>query len=138
MNRYESFAEQLLRTNDPVAAARAVGLEGGEAMIAARDWPNKIEVIEAKQSLLEAHGAEYFLPTKFDQARDIWSRAMQTTDPDAYAKLMRLYAEIQGNIAPKNENKVNIEAPKIIFEIVQPSASKPVIDVTPERLQISK
>lgn len=138
MTQYEVFAEQLLRSGDPVAAARAIGLDGPTALLAARDWPNKLEVIEAKQQLIEAHGAEYFLPSKFDQARDVWNRAKGTNDPDAYAKLMRLYAEIQGNIAPKNEQKLSIDAPKIIFEMVMPAPVKPVIDVTPERLLIEK
>lgn len=106
--------------------------------MAAKDWPNNLEVITAKQELLEAHGPEYFLPSKFDQARAIWTKAQNTPDPDAYVKLHRLYAEVMGNIAPKVDKSVSIDAPRIVFEMVMPAATKPVIDVTPERLQIEK
>lgn len=139
MSRYEEFAEQLLRTGDPLQAAMAIGLRGSEAFTAEKEWPNKLEVIAAKQELLEAHGPEYFLPSKFDQARAIWTKAMNTTDPDAYTKLMRLYAEVMGNIAPKVDTKANTnQAAHIVFEMVMPAAQKPVINVTPERLQIEK
>jgi len=136
MNPYEKFAEAWLRTGDPLQAALSMGLQGSDAFTMAREYPNRLEVICAKQDLIEAHGAEYFLPSKADQARAVWNKAQSTTDPDAYQKLMRLYAEIMGNMAPKEQKVSGNLQQAIVFEMIVPSATKPAINVTPERLQI--
>lgn len=137
MTQFEEFAEQWLRTGDPLAAARSMGLVGSDAMLAARDWPNKLEVVVAKQELLEAHGPEHFLPTKHDQARSVWQRAQECSDPDDYQKLMRLYAEIMGNLAPKKAEVQGNMGHSIIFEMITPAANKPVIDITPTQKQLT-
>ena len=137
MTRFEEFAEQWLRTGDPLAAARALGMNGSDALLAAREWPNNLEVIVAKQELLQAHGPEYFLPTKHDQARAIWQRAQECGNADEYQKLQRLYAEIMGNLAPKRAEVSGNLQQAIVFEMITPAAVKPIIDITPEKKQLT-
>lgn len=94
------FAEAMLKLDgDPFKAAFSIIPDVGLAMQAANTWPTDPIVAEAKILLLEEKGLRSFLPTKDEQARDIYNMAnCEKLDAEVRLKAHRLYAEIMGNI----------------------------------------
>jgi hypothetical protein len=137
VTKEEQFAAAWLRFGDPFTAALSLGFPHGEAIVVARDWPDKIEVICARAELLEQHDEAYFLPTKVDQARKVWDLCLTAPTAEERLKAHKLYAEIQGNLAPKQEQITGQIQQRIIFEMIQPSTVKPAINISPERKQIA-
>jgi hypothetical protein len=138
MTKEEQYAEALLRHSDPLLAAISVGFSNGEAFAIAKNWTNKPEVVSAKADLLAKHGEEHFLPSKYDQARAVWAISQSATTADDRIKAQKLYAEIMGNLAPKQEEVRGSIQQEIIFRMVGPPLAK-VLDISPvkpERVKI--
>lgn len=98
-----AFAEQLLRNDgDAFKAAFAVfgdPAQTGIALQIARTWVNDAFVVAEQARLLATSEAKTFLPSKEQQARDIYTLAMNEKNaPEERLKAHRLYAEIMGHI----------------------------------------
>ena len=93
-------AEAWLRNpNNMFAAALEVTKNDSFAAMRICDaWVFDDELKQMKEALLEEHGEEHFLPTKFEMFRDVYDRARGTYDDDSYAKLMKLAADMRGFI----------------------------------------
>lgn len=112
------FAEALI-ANDGNAFEAALSIVGdtGEALQIAQNWPNDSEVKQAKIDLIEKNGLRPYLPTKDQQAKDIYDMAKdQKLDAEYRLKAHRLYAEIMGNIDKPNPNSnvVNFQTVMIV------------------------
>lgn len=108
-----AFAAELLRNNeDGIKAAFVVfSDDAGKALQLGRAWINDPVVIAEKQRLLNTTDAKTFLPSKEQQARDVYSMATDATkEIDDRLKAHRLYAEIMGHIEKPTSGGVNILA----------------------------
>jgi hypothetical protein len=97
------FAEELLKQgNAPDAAYQAAFITMGSVGLAlqvAGSWCTDPFVLEEKLRLLKENGVRSYLPTKEQQAADIYKMALdQKLDEEIRLKAHRLYAEIMGNI----------------------------------------
>ena len=97
------FARELLRTpNDPYKAASIVfpdREDGAMVVLAATVWVRDGVTLTEQVRISEQEGPSAFLPTKTDQARNLWDMAVCANAPfDERIKAHRLYAEIMGNI----------------------------------------
>lgn len=93
------FAKNMVRhANDPFKAAFATTPNAGLALQIAKAW-EKDEIVIAEMEKLLSTGDTSFLPTKENQARDIYSLATsETVAVEDRLKAHRLYAEIRGFI----------------------------------------
>lgn len=106
-----SFAGAWLSSpDDPFKAAFSIFADPGIACKAATVWIKDAFVKAEKIRLLEENGLKAFLPTKEDQAKDVYEMATdKSLDQDIRIKAHRLYAEIMGNIEkPDQRTNVNI------------------------------
>lgn len=94
------FAANLLRTpDDPFKAAFATTADTGLALQIARNWMNDPHVKAEQEKLLRSVDAKQFLPTKEEQAKDIYAIATNAQNaPEDRLKAHRLYAEVMGFI----------------------------------------
>jgi dTDP-glucose pyrophosphorylase len=100
-NLKKEFAAQLLRDNgDGFKAAFAVcGDDSGMALQIARLWINDPFVVAEQKKLLLTSDAKTFLPTKEQQARDVYVLACDVkSDLKERLAAHRLYAEIMSHI----------------------------------------
>lgn len=97
----KEFAAQLLRNDgDGFKAAFAVcGSDTGLALQIGREWPKDTAVLAEQARLLTTSDAKTFLPSKEQQARDVYAMATdQLKAIEDRLKAHRLYAEIMGHI----------------------------------------
>jgi hypothetical protein len=103
------FAEEWLKRGDDHAYDAALAVTNGNVGMAlqiASNWRNDPVVAEAKIALIEEKGVRYFLPTKEQQASDIYKMATDgKLDDEIRLKAHRLYAEIMGNIEKPSINQ---------------------------------
>ena len=94
------FAEAWLREpNNAYAAALSITKNNPSLAIKICDmFLFDDEVRQMKSQLIEEHGEEHFLPTKFEMFRDVYDRAKSAPCDDSYAKLMKLAADMRGFI----------------------------------------
>lgn len=92
------FAIELLKEpNDPFAAALKAFGDAQQALIASRTLIHDPEIEQLKQDALAEFGAEAFLPSKEQLARDIYNVATgKWVDDDDRIKGFKLYAEVMG------------------------------------------
>lgn len=104
-----AFAAALLKwPTDPFKAAFSVFSDTGTAMQVAVQWRNDPVVLAEQSKLLEVEGPKPFLPTKEDQARDIYDIATASIyDSEVRLKAHRLYAEVMGFIEKPAAPMVN-------------------------------
>ena len=94
----KKFAYELLRNpSNPFAAANelAVSMEQRAHIVA--KWTLDPIVQGYKDELLDEHGPRHFLPSREEAARLVWDRA-QSSKPDDFVKLMKLYGDYMGFI----------------------------------------
>lgn len=111
------YAQALLRTPEPLAAALELYPDDTKiaAWIAAH-WSKDAEVVAEKERLKEAGEGKKGLADKTDLSRAIWDKMNGHILADDFAKLAKIYAEINGMIekpAPPNVT-ANIIIPKVI------------------------
>ena len=94
------FAEGVLRNpSNPFAVAMELFPKSPSiALWVSQNWIKDPEIKERQKQLLEERGANHFLPSKVDLSWHIWERLQNCYDPADYAKLAKLYAEVQGMI----------------------------------------
>lgn len=95
------FAAELIRNDgQPFKAAFAVaGEDSGYALQIARVWAADPFVVAEQERLLNSKEASSFLPSKQQQARDIYALATDISkEPEDRLKAHKLYAEIMGYI----------------------------------------
>lgn len=105
------FAMNLLRyPDDPNKAAFATTPDTGLALQIARQWLDDPVVLVEKDRLLATTEAKAFLPTKEQQAKDVYALAMNDrVEIEDRLKAHRLYAEIMSHIEkPSNNGGINI------------------------------
>jgi hypothetical protein len=108
----ERFAEALLKNPDNVnAAAFQICDDPGVALQLAHKWFNDPELKAIQATLMEKNGLRSYLPSKDEQAKDIYAMAEdKKLDVEERLKAHRLYAEIMGNIEkPTNPTQVNVQ-----------------------------
>jgi hypothetical protein len=94
------FARIMLRFHDPIRAARTVQpYDMGLAMRLAQEWEYDPEVLRIREALLDEFGAEHFLPTKADLAREAWKIATGFTMTEEKLKALSLFADVMGHKA---------------------------------------
>jgi len=99
LEQKQKLAEMMLFEADPFKAAMAVfNQDVSKALTATQIWLKDPEFLKIQQETKREKGKEY-LPTKHDLARDVWEKMQaKWVEPDDYAKLAKLYAEINGFI----------------------------------------
>lgn len=112
----KKYAEILIRTPDPFKAALELLPENTTwAAWIAKYWPKDPEVIAERDSLKKSNFASEDLPDKKDLCRAIWDKMQGPCLPDDYAKLAKLYAEINSMIEKPGPGVVaQIIVPKVI------------------------
>src|ERR1700761_8801550 len=91
----QHFAAALLKLDDPAKAAFAITDDTGLALQIMRNWPTDAFVQLCQKDLLANGGAKTFLPSKEQQAKDVYKLAEDTkTAVEDRLKAHRLYAEI--------------------------------------------
>jgi hypothetical protein len=95
----QKFAEALLKEPDAFKAAFASIPDPGLALQAATLWVNDPIVLAHRHEFLEENGLRSILPTKEEQARDIYAIANNDkVDEEIRLKAHRLFAEVMGHI----------------------------------------
>lgn len=112
VERKKRFAQALLECEEmPYKAALVTFPEKellGIGMQVASEWASDPYVLTEKARLLGNSGGTDFLPSKAQQARDIYAIATATTNsPEDRIKAHRLYAEMQ-NFIDKGAGALNI------------------------------
>lgn len=113
-----AFAAALLRHDgDAFKAAFAACSNSGIALQIARAWINDPIVKAEQERLLSSNDARSFLPTKEQQARDIYTLATdEAREPEDRLKAHRLYAEIMGHIVKEvPSSSINILAQGVMI-----------------------
>lgn len=106
------FAGYLLRKpDDPYWAALQVYPDDTQlAAMIARTWPIDGEVLRLKKELVEANGADHYLPQRDELARSLWARMHdKNVTPDEFAKLAKVYADVMGMVQ-KNVNVKSVDS----------------------------
>lgn len=95
-----AFAEAWLRNpkNAYAAAMQVTRNDCFTALQIADNWIWDSEVLQFKEALLDEHGEEHFLPSKFEMIRDVLDRADRCLNDDSYVKHMKLAADMRGFI----------------------------------------
>lgn len=113
----KKYAETLIRTPDPFQAALELFPDNNTwAAWIARHWVKDPEIIAEKETLKKAGFGSENLADKQDLSRAIWDKMQGPCFNDDFAKLAKLYAEVQGMIEkplPPNVT-ANIIIPKVI------------------------
>jgi len=123
----EKFARLLLKEpGDPFVIA--LKLYPDDVKFAARiavEWPRDPEVLAKRAELGMSVDENSFLPTKAQLARDTWELMHDKyTDPAAFARLGKLYAELMGYIEkPKVDVTTNVQQITNRVMIVRESVS---------------
>lgn len=105
---------RLLFEAGPTADSYNIGFQmfpanANRAVLAGGHWrADPIVISELARLRTEQVQVAETLPTQTDLARSIWIKMQDCTDPDAYVKLAKLYAEVQGMIKkPTDANNAN-------------------------------
>lgn len=99
------FAAALLKESDPFKAAFSVIGDTGFALQVAKEWADDPIVRGEKIRLLDEGGPGIALPTKEEQARDIYAIATDAkVDDDIRLKAHELYAKVRGFIEKPSQN----------------------------------
>lgn len=119
----EEFVRFLLETpDDPFKAAlRLFPDDTNKALRAAHEWPRDPDVIASMRARKEDSNEEDFLPSKAELARKVWAKMNSgTLDPEEFAKMARLYADIRGYIEKPttniNNNTQNLLQPVMVVK----------------------
>jgi len=106
-----AFAAALLRhPHEHFKAATLVFPDNMQAaLFIMQTWQHDPFVRDEKQRLLDEFGPDYFLPTQFELAHDVYALAGAAAAVEDRIKGFRLYAEIRGFIskAPVVNNNVD-------------------------------
>lgn len=104
------FAEGLLRwPHEPVnAVASRLFPMALAAYVVKAEWEKEPDVIAHRNELLQEFGEEFFMPTKFDVAREVYTKAAQCRVAEDAFKGYKLYAEIMGYISKGEKNNINV------------------------------
>lgn len=115
----KKYAEILIRTPDPFTAALEL-FPGNTTWAAyiARYWPKSPDVIAEKEALKKSGVGAEDLPDKADLCRATWDRMNGPCSADEFAKLGKLYAELQSMIE-KPSAATNITAQIIIPKVIE-------------------
>ena len=100
------FADAWLR-NPNNAYAAALSITKNNSFLAVRicdHWLFDDEVAAFKDALIEEHGEDHFLPSKYQMVHDVYTRATNSHSDDSFAKLMKLAADMRGFIEKQNVN----------------------------------
>lgn len=111
------YAAALVRTPDPFAAALELYPEDTKtAAWIAKYWSKDPEVLAEKDTLKTAMSGKEGLPDKVDLSRAIWDRMNGPCLPDDFAKLAKIFAEVNGMIEKQTTPTVvaQIIIPKVI------------------------
>lgn len=105
------FAEALLKNpDDAQACAFQVFDSPGQALQLAYKWASDPEVLAIRDELIEKNGLRSYLPSKEQQAKDIYVMAEDIKlDTESRLKAHRLYAEIMGNIEKPVQTNLNTQ-----------------------------
>jgi hypothetical protein len=98
------FARELLRTKNANTAALSIIANPGVALLAAKELPFDLFVIEEMERLTEENGEAAFLPNRYEIARMILERAKDIRDAEGFEKLMKLYCNVMGYIEKPGAN----------------------------------
>lgn len=112
-----AFARAILKNPDCFAAALSVVPDTGKALQIANQWPTDPIVIAEKHRIVEDEGPRSLLPTKEQQAADIYKMAtdLKVAEEDRL-KAHRLYAEVMGHIEkPTVDNSTKIVAQSVMI-----------------------
>lgn len=106
-NVLEAFAEAYLRLGDAFKAAQAVfPHDTGRAVISAHPLANDPRVLSLIETMRQAEGAEAFLPTKADVARELYSIGIDAgVDAGQRINAFKTFADLMGYI-PRDKNAV--------------------------------
>ena len=104
-----NFANAWLRNPNNVFEAALSVCNGNvsKAMALSMQGIHDPEILAIKQELKNAHGEEYFLPTKYEICHDILHRAKHTQFNDDYVKLIELQAKLRGQISTGTNVQIN-------------------------------
>jgi hypothetical protein len=111
------FAAVYVRENKNAAAAALAIFpdNAGRALLYSHTLPNDPVVKSEIARLVEDVDPKLLMPTKYEQARDIYARAQKTEDNEEYVKLMRLYADIMGFVEKPGANvDVNVQVANVM------------------------
>lgn len=113
------YAEILIRTPDPFVAALELFPDNTtwSAWIA-KHWPKNPEVIAFKKDLVGSGFGADELPTKDDLSRAIWDKMNGPILPDDFAKLAKVYAEVNKMIE-KPSTTVSVTPQIIIPKVIE-------------------
>lgn len=116
-----AFAEAILRhPTQPFKAATMVFPQHIQAaLFISQEWLHDEFVLTEKERLLEENGPDFYLPSKYDLAHEVYALAANARMPEDKIKAYELYAKIQGlivkapasNIAIDNSVKVLMVSP---------------------------
>ncbi len=111
-----AFAEALLRNpSKPAEAAFKVfpgAANTGRALQAANRWPDDDEVKSIMAALVQEHGAEHFLPTREEVAREILEIARgPETETRHRLDALKLYGDFMGHTGKAADVKIDVATP---------------------------
>jgi hypothetical protein len=117
INQKLAFAKAILRNPDCFAAALSVVADTGKALQIANQWPSDPIVVAEKIRIVEEEGPRSLLPTKEEQAADIYKMATDSKlAEEDRLKAHRLYAEVMGHIEkPAVDNSTKIVAQSVMI-----------------------
>lgn len=123
-----NFAAALLRwPHEPFKAAILVFPKNMQAaMFIMQEWVHDDFVKDEQARLLDEHGADYFLPTQYELAHNVYALATGASVVEDRIKGFRLYAEIRGFIskAPVVNNNVDNSTKVLVMAPPDPEGVK--------------
>lgn len=90
------------------------------AMFIMQEWLHDEFVADEKRRLLDEHGFDYFLPTKYELAHDVYALAVTANAVEDRIKGFRLFAEIQGHITKAATTNVNVDNSTKVLMVAPP------------------
>lgn len=114
------YAEYLIETNDPFAAAqRLVPNDTGRALWCATNWANDPEVIDAVNDVKATSDSVNRIATKYDLAQLYWDMANdEKIEPKDRIAAAEKFGAVAGIYDPKQTNNTNINvdaAPRVMI-----------------------
>lgn len=111
----KAYAALLLRERDPFKAALALFPDDtNKALKVANFWPKDLEVTQETKRIEKDEGDSLLL-SKAAFLQDIELRMAETSVPDEYVKLAKLYAEARGFIEkPQTNVNVTNNVPRVV------------------------
>jgi len=117
----KQFAALWITERDPFKAAIKLCPDNtNRALWISAKWVNDEIVLDEKQTLEDSDYALKCLPDKAAFAKQILDKMEKTHDPDAYAKLGKLYADIMGFVEKKQSLKIDKPNIPNVIELVSP------------------